>query len=178
MTVAFRGGPFLVGPLRLLVLLFAARALEIALGVFPWALPTRIDLFVLIAAVGSFGRGAMGGAYFGFAVGLFRAVAGPEPVGPTVVSTALAAAFAAWAHRKLVGESTLGLFLILVGAVLVHDAIRLSGFLREAPGVFAQLFAARSIPAGLATAALGAFGHEARARRNRRSRRRRMEAAA
>ena len=169
--MALRGGGALLGLARFFVLLFAMRAAETVLGLLPARASSFLDLFVLYAAFGAFKREVVGGAFFGLGVGLFRDLTSLQALGTDAFPCAAVGAFAAWSHRKLVGESTPGLFLILGGAVLVHDLVAFAGLVRWDAGLFLTRVALATLPAALVTALVGTAGREFRrgGRRRRRA---------
>ena len=117
---------------------------------------SHIDLLILYVAFICFSTGPAGGASIGAGVGLFRDYAWSGSPGWEFPAFLAAGWFAGWAHRKLVGESTLGLFLILFGMVIVHDLIGFIGLLADGFSPFFFRFLLRTIPAGLLTGLLGA----------------------
>ena len=119
----------------------------------PFAL---LDLLILYVAVVASPRGALRGGTIGFAIGFFRGLVGVGSAGAEALAFGAAAAFAGWAYRKLVGETTFGLFLILLGTVLVHDLVR--GLAGLSHGVTPLLFSflLRTLPAGIITGLVGA----------------------
>jgi len=124
----------------------------------------RIDLMLLYLAYASFHRGTWGGAAIGGAIGLFRGVASLGGAGSDLIALAAAGAFAGWAYRKLVGETTAGLFLILFGMVFVHDLVRLVPSIHYGVLPFVTRIGAWTVPAGITTAAAGLLLRWARGR--------------
>ncbi|MFH1681124.1 MAG: hypothetical protein ABIH26_10825 [Candidatus Eisenbacteria bacterium] len=166
-----RGGHAALGVLRVLVLLLALRAAEIVLGLSPPAIASRIDLFVLYVVFRSARSGVVDGVLIGLAVGLFRDVVSLQAVGTDLLPLAAAGAFSAWSHRKLVGESVLGLFLILAGGVVAHDLTAGLRFIADGGSAFLTRLALDTLPAGLLTAGIGVLASEVlRAGRRRRPR--------
>ncbi|MFH1277748.1 MAG: hypothetical protein ABIK65_05165 [Candidatus Eisenbacteria bacterium] len=163
----------MIGLLRIALPVLVIHILESTLLYRTGPVFSRIDWMLLFVAFAVFGRGAGRGLMIGAGVGLFRDIAAFADVGPELLATGAAAAFAAWAHRKLVGESTPGLLLILFGVLLVHDGVRFLPFLRHGLLPFAARFAVDTIPAAVLTALTGALVREGRL-----FARRRAEAAA
>lgn len=152
----------MIGFLRVALPVLVIHILESTLLYRTGPFLSRIDWMLLFVAFAVFGKGAGRGAMTGAAVGLFRDVAAYGGVGPELLATGAAAGFAAWAYRKLVGESTAGLLLILVGLLLVHDGVRFLPLLRHGLLPFAARYAVDTIPAAVLTALTGALLREAR----------------
>jgi len=125
---------------------------------------SRIDFLLLYLAFAAFPRGASRGAAIGAAIGLFRDVATHGSIGPGVLAFGAAGWFAGWSHRKLVGESQVGLLLILFGSVLVHDLVRTAASAAHGFSSSAMRVLLVTIPTGILTALTGALIREARAR--------------
>jgi cell shape-determining protein MreD len=115
-----------------------------------------LDLLLLYVAFVASPRGALRGGAIGFAIGFFRGMVGAGFAGTEALAFGAAAAFAGWAYRKLVGETTFGFFLILFGTVLVHDLVR--GLAALSQGITPLLFSflLRTLPAGIITGLVGA----------------------
>ncbi len=128
----------------------------------PFALLDLLLLFVTIVAAP---RGALRGGAIGLAVGFFRGLVGAGSAGAEALAFGAAAAFAGWAYRKLVGETTFGLFLILFGAVLVHDFVRGLAVLSQGVTPLLFTFLLRTIPTGIITGLIGAGALYIRRRR-------------
>lgn len=117
---------------------------------------SRIDLLILYVAFICVSAGPARGASIGAGVGLFRDYAWSGAPGWEFPAFLAAGWFAGWAHRKLIGESTLGLFLIIFGMVVVHDAIGFIGLIADGFSPFFFRFLLRTVPAGVLTGLLGA----------------------
>ncbi len=115
-----------------------------------------IDLLLLYVAIVAAPRGAGRGGAIGAAIGLFRGLAGAGAVTAETLAFGAAAAFAGWAYRKLVGETTFGLFLILFGTVIVHDLVRGIPTLSQGLSPLFFTFVLKTVPAGIVTGGIGA----------------------
>ena len=126
-----------------------------------------IDLLLLYVAWLAMRKGAVDGILIGLGIGLFRSIVWSGPVGAEVVAFGVAAWFAGEAHRHLVGESVVGLLLIVSGTVIVHDLVLL--FTQIPDGLLSVIarFVLVSVPSGIVTALVGVFLFEVRRRLSR-----------
>ncbi len=136
-----------------------------------------IDVTLLFVAWLALRRSPLRAAAAGMIVGFFQHLLGAGDIAIGVVASGAAGWFAGEAHRRLVGESSLGLFLIVAGMVLVHDTVVLAAGLSGGLFPFAARFLLLSVPAGIITAAVGAALHEGERFIRRRARTRRASAA-
>lgn len=119
-----------------------------------------VDLMLLLVAYVAMRRETLKAVVAGMAIGYFQYLVWSGPIALGVIAFGAAAWFVSAAHRRLVGESFGGLLLILIGMVLVHDAVLLSGQIGGGLlPVLARLLLF-SLPTALLTALIGAAVYE------------------